>query len=103
MTPESWTWLQRLSVAHHPKRQRREDVRIKATKRLKGEVVRRSMHGVGKLMLYKGQPLRVEGQLLCEHKYSDHLMITLRNCHSFTKCRCLRPTGRGPTRAWSQR
>jgi hypothetical protein len=35
------------------------------------------MDGVPKLVLYKGQPVRLEGQLLYEHKYSDRLMIKL--------------------------
>jgi hypothetical protein len=54
-----------------------QDARIKATQGLKDEAVRRAMDGVRKLVLYKGQPVRVEGQLLYEHKYSDHLMIKL--------------------------
>jgi hypothetical protein len=35
------------------------------------------MYGVRKLVLHKGQPVRVEGQLLYEHKYSDHLIKLL--------------------------
>ena len=47
------------------------------TQTLKDEAVRRAHDGVRKLVLYKGEPVRYQGELVWEHIYSDHLMIKL--------------------------
>jgi hypothetical protein len=50
--------------------------RIKAAQRL--EAVRVAHYGLPKLVLYKGEPARIEGKLLYAHKsYSDRLMARL--------------------------
>jgi hypothetical protein len=51
--------------------------RMKATRQLEDEAARRPRYGVRKLVLHKGQPGRIEGQLLYEHQYSDRLMEKL--------------------------
>ena len=51
--------------------------RLKFTRRLKDEAVRRAHDRVVKLVLYKGKPVTYQGQLIYEHEYSDHLMIKL--------------------------
>jgi len=58
-------------------RPRFQAARIKATQRLEDEAVRRARYGARKLVLYKGEPVRIEGQLLYEHEYSDRLMEKL--------------------------
>jgi len=55
-------------------------VRFKAAEKrwlqsMKDEAVRRAHDGVLKLLLYKGKPVRHQGQLVYERIYSDHLMI----------------------------
>jgi hypothetical protein len=47
------------------------------TQTLQDEAVRRAHDGVRKLVLYKGEPVRYQGELVWEHVYSDHLMIKL--------------------------
>jgi hypothetical protein len=54
-----------------------QDAEAKFTQCLKDEAIRRAHEGVVKLVLYKGKPVRYQGQLLYEHEYSDHLMIKL--------------------------
>ena len=58
-------------------RLRFEDAEIRSTQTLKDEAVRRAHEGVRKLVLYKGEPVRYQGQLVWEHTYSDHLLIKL--------------------------
>jgi hypothetical protein len=54
-----------------------QTARIKAAQRLEDEAVRVAQYGMRKLVLYHGEPVRIEGELLYEHEYSDRLMARL--------------------------
>ena len=54
-----------------------EAAEFRFTQTLKDEAVRRAHDGVRKLVLYKGEPVRYQGELVWEHIYSDHLLIKL--------------------------
>jgi hypothetical protein len=70
---EHYRWLEE-DPTYLPRFQAAE---MKFTQTLKDEAVRRAHDGVRRLVLYKGEPVRYQGELVWEHIYSDHLMIKL--------------------------
>jgi len=58
-------------------RLRFEAADIRYTQTLKDEAVRRAHEGVRELVMYKGEPVRYQGQLVWKHIYSDNLLIKL--------------------------
>jgi PAS domain-containing protein len=71
--PTHYRWLEE-DPTYRP---RFQTARIKAAQRLEDEAVRRARDGVRKLVLHKGEPVRIEGKLLYEHEYSDRLIEKL--------------------------
>lgn len=49
----------------------------RAARTLEDEAVRRAHEGLRRPVLYQGKPVRINGEILYEHEYSDSLLIQL--------------------------
>jgi hypothetical protein len=54
-----------------------EEARLQAGSRLEDEAVRRACEGVKKPLFYKGDPIRIHGEIVYETEFSDQLLIFL--------------------------
>jgi hypothetical protein len=53
------------------------EAQARVSQKLEDEAVRRAMHGVRRVLFYKGKPVRVHGEIVYEEEFSDTLMVVL--------------------------
>jgi hypothetical protein len=54
-----------------------KDAQARAAQTFEDEAVRRAVHGVKRPMFYQGKPIKIDGEIVYEHEYSDRLLERL--------------------------